>query len=230
MSLCICFGCPNGSTRSRTRLPREPSWKRHFLDLPHVLVPLGLVHRVSLVACLVSKTHPESLRVRHRHSSNVKTLCSHVGLPLVDGLAASPGTANGHCFFAATDGCSKYREWAGRWMRWRSDLCAIPEDSRHTEYVPTGCLCAQGTRVIHNKSHGASSPVFCTYKQSMTLRASPFFSICCSRSCADALITHDTYLRSYTRRKPIRWTRPNNNVKRNPKIRGRCSFSAHGTA
>ncbi|KAL7968697.1 hypothetical protein HDV63DRAFT_379384 [Trichoderma sp. SZMC 28014] len=62
------------------------------------------------------------------------------------------------------------------------------------------------------------------------LAASPFFLICYSRSWAYESMTHDTYLRSYPRRKPIRWKRPNNNVKRNPKIRGRCSFSAHGTA
>lgn len=70
----------------------------------------------------------------------------------------------------------------------------------------------------------------------MTLPASPFFFfICCSRSWVDALMTHDTYLRSYARRKPIRWKRPKNNVKINPKIRvdgrsGRMAPPRTGTA
>lgn len=45
------------------------------------------------------------------------------------------------CFVAATGGCSKYREWTAGWMRWASDLCAIPEGSRHTEYMrPYLCI------------------------------------------------------------------------------------------
>lgn len=84
---------------SRNR--ERPSWKRQYLEIffliPHVSVPLVLVHLVSLsrhlsVLWLVSSlTYSESQRVRHRHRVNVQTLCSHVGLPLCT------GTANEHC-------------------------------------------------------------------------------------------------------------------------------------
>ncbi|PTB37152.1 hypothetical protein M441DRAFT_262652 [Trichoderma asperellum CBS 433.97] len=102
---------------------------------------------LSVLWLVSSLTYPESQRVRHRHSSTVHTLCSHVGLPLVDGLAASAGTANRHCFHAATGGCSKYRDGPPRWMRWASDPCAIPEDSRHTEYLQY--LCMYSSAIIH---------------------------------------------------------------------------------
>jgi hypothetical protein len=190
------------------------------------------VSLICLVACLVFSTFPESQRFRHRHnlSCNVQTLCSHVGLPLVDGLAASTGTANGlvssrpQAAVASTANgppggcggqvtCARFRETHGI----------------RSTCVPISASCS----LIHNNNSRSIKPSILYVQTINDLVASPFFfffSICCSRSWADASMTHDTYRRSSPRRKPIRWTRPNNNVKRNPKIRGRCSFSAHGTA
>lgn len=74
------------------RLKAQPkATVKDFLDLPHVLV------RVSDLSCGLSRSLSVSRDAANSASPwlQVQTLCSHVGLPLVDGLAASTGTANG---------------------------------------------------------------------------------------------------------------------------------------